>query len=94
MTAAPSSKAFAAAAGRRKASQPAAAPPAASQRKYTVLLDADLADSVDLALMKARRLTGHKVDRSAVVRELLAMLTDDPTLLDSVVERLDRQSPL
>lgn len=88
MTTAPSSKAFAAAAGRRKTSHPTAAPTPQGQRKYTVLLDADLADSVDLALMKMRRLTGRKVDRSAVVRELLAMLTDDPTLLDSVVERL------
>lgn len=92
MTAAPSSEAFAAAASRRKpGGQTSTAPPPAGQRKYTVLLDDDLADSVDVALMKMRRQTGHKVDRSAVVRELLAMLTDDPTLLGAVAERLARQ---
>ncbi len=92
MTAAPSSEAFAAAASRRKpGGQTSTAPPLVGQRKYTVLLDDDLADSVDVALMKMRRQTGHKVDRSAVVRELLAMLTDDPTLLGAVAERLARQ---
>jgi hypothetical protein len=49
-----------------------------------VLLDGDLADSVDTAFIRLRRAVG----RRAVVRELLVMLTDDPTLATSVAERL------
>lgn len=83
----PTAAAFASAASRRT-KPTATATPAGEQRKYTVLLDADLADSVDTALIRLRRQVGRKVDRSAVVRELLVMLTDDPTLARSVAERL------
>jgi hypothetical protein len=56
--------------------------------KYTVLLDDRLADAFDEKLLAVRRQMGRKVDKSQVVRELLALLDEDSTLLAQVVDRL------
>lgn len=60
----------------------------AAPRKYTVLLDATRADAFDQLLLVIRRRTGKRVDKSHVVRELLALLDEDPALLGELVERL------
>lgn len=57
-------------------------------RKYTLLLDGPGADAFDLRLLTIRRAVGRKVDKSEVIRELLAMLDDDETILGQVAERL------
>ncbi len=69
--------------------RPAAAPTAvAAQRKYTVLLEAASADAFDEALLDLRRRTGKRVDKSQVVRELLALLAEDTALRKEVADRL------
>ncbi|MCA1706154.1 MAG: hypothetical protein LC808_23980 [Actinobacteria bacterium] len=77
---------FAAAASRRR--KPVPAKPASGQRKYTLLLDASIADDLHAALLQMRRQVGRPVDRSQVTRELYALLLEDPTLADQVVDRL------
>lgn len=78
---------YAAAAGRRK--PVVVSPPIAPvQRKYTVLIEEDLSDAADAQLLVLRRKLGKRVDRSTVVRELLAMLVEDPSISDAVAERL------
>lgn len=62
--------------------------PVGAPRKYTVLLDDTTADAFDVRLLAIRRQVGRRVDKSEVVRELLALLDDDPTVTDQVVERL------
>jgi len=78
---------FAAAAGRRRS--PATSPaPAAPSRKYTVILDGQAADTFNETLLRVRRQLGRRVDRSQVVRELLALLAEDPALTGQIVDRL------
>lgn len=79
-------KSFAAAASRRR--KPALAKPTTGQRKYTLLLDATIADELDAALLQMRRQVGRPVDRSQVTRELYALLLEDPALAEQVADRL------
>lgn len=83
-----SADAFAAAARRTRPqpSKPAATPPA--QRKYTVLIDAELADDFDASLLQFRRRAGRRVDKSEVIRELVSLFNEDPSLADQVADRL------
>lgn len=62
--------------------------PVAAPRKYTVLLDAASADAFDQAVLALRRRTGRRIDKSQVVRELLALLAEDEALLEQVAEQL------
>lgn len=78
---------FAAAAGRRR-SPTAVAAPASPPRKYTVILDGHAADTFDETVLRLRRQIGRRVDRSQVVRELLALLAEDPALADQIVDKL------
>jgi len=77
---------FAAAAARRR--KPERSKPVSGQRKYTLLLDASIADDLDAALLQMRRQVGRPVDRSQVTRELYALLLEDPTLTEQVADRL------
>jgi hypothetical protein len=57
-------------------------------RKYTVLFDNEAATSFDESVLKLRRRTDKKVDKSQVVRELVILLDEDPSLLEQVASRL------
>lgn len=67
---------------------PAPAPPAMPTRKYTVLLDGTAADAFDETVLTLRRRTGQRVDKSQVVRELVQLLSEDPTLVQQLADRL------
>jgi len=57
-------------------------------RKFTILLDLDVSEAFDADLSKVRRASGRTVNKSDVVRELLAALHEDPSLLRLVADRL------
>lgn len=79
---------FAAAAKRTRRPAPKPAPTTATQRKYTVLLDAELADDFDGSLLHFRRQVGRRVDKSEVIRELVSLFNEDPSLAEQVADRL------
>lgn len=56
--------------------------------KYTVLLSAHVAAELDEDLLKLRRQTGRKVDKSEVIRILIDLLHKDETLFDQVARRI------
>jgi len=62
--------------------------PVGSTRKYTVLLDAVIAADFDEDLLRLRRGTGKRIDKSQVVRELVSLLHEDPALMAEVTHRL------
>jgi len=67
----------------------AAAPtPSSVVRKFTILLDLDVSEAFDADLSKVRRAADRAVNKSDVVRELLAALHEDPSLLRLVADRL------
>ena len=78
---------FGAVARQRATPPPATLPPAAA-RKYTVILDGQAAETFDADLTRVRRAAGRVVSKSDVVRELLAVLNEDPALLADVSQRL------
>lgn len=74
---------------RQRTAPPAPVPaPAGSTRKYTVLLDAVIAADFDEDLLRLRRGTGKRIDKSQVVRELVSLLHEDPGLMAEVTHRL------
>jgi Arc/MetJ-type ribon-helix-helix transcriptional regulator len=77
---------FAAAAKRTR--RPVHKPAPAAQRKYTVLLDSELADDFDGSLLHFRRQVGRRVDKSEVIRELVSLFNEDPTLAKEIAGRL------
>ncbi len=62
--------------------------PVASTRTYTVLLDATIAADFDEDLLRLRRGTGKRIDKSQVVRELVSLLHEDPALMAEITHRL------
>lgn len=58
------------------------------QRKYTVLLAGEVADDLDGDVLRLQIATGRRVDKATVIRELVALLHEDPTLLAQVEDRL------
>ncbi len=56
--------------------------PVRSTSKYTLLLDARLATTLDELALRLRRRTGRRVEKSALLRALIMLAADDPTLLD------------
>jgi Arc/MetJ-type ribon-helix-helix transcriptional regulator len=82
-----SSARFAAAAKRTRRPVPKPAPATAAQRKYTVLLDSELADDFDGSLLHFRRQVGRRVDKSEVIRELISLFNEDPTLAEQIAGR-------
>jgi hypothetical protein len=79
---------FAAAAKRTRRSAPKPTPTMVAQRKYTVLIDSELADDFDGSLLHFRRQVGRRVDKSEVIRELVSLFNEDPTLAKQIAERL------
>jgi hypothetical protein len=79
---------FAAAAKRTRRPAPEPTPATAAQRKYTVLLDSELADDFDGSLLHFRRQVGRRVDKSEVIRELVSLFNEDPTLVKEIADRL------
>ena len=77
---------FAAVAAQRPTIPPAAT--GSGTRKYTVLLDSEIASNFDEDLLRLRRNTGKRIDKSQVVRELVALLHEDPALMAEVGQRL------
>jgi hypothetical protein len=57
-------------------------------RKYTLLLAGDVADALDADVLRMQVATGRRVGKAEVVRELVALLHEDPTLLAQVEDRL------
>lgn len=86
---------FGAAATRRRVTQrPVPAPPApgiADRRKYTIRIDPDPADRFERAVLQLTVDVGRKLDKSEVMRELLDLFVDDPTVAASVTDRLRRR---
>jgi hypothetical protein len=56
--------------------------------KYTALLDAETAAAFDELALTARRRTGKKVDKSAILRVLILLTADDASLRDQVFDEL------
>lgn len=77
-----------AAAGTRPGTRPTppAAPPARGGRvvKYTVQLDQTDEDTIQDFVYRARRELGMQVDKSDAYRAFLALLRDDPELVERV----------
>jgi hypothetical protein len=64
--------------------------PASEQQpsKFTVLLDADAAAGFDELALHARRTLGRRVQKSDLVRALIHLVNDDPTIRDALLEEL------
>jgi len=75
-------------------STPAAGVPVSPKQersKYTLLLDPEEAVSLDQLVLSARRQLGRKVDKSTLLRVLVALAADDPALLAQVVGEIRRR---
>lgn len=79
---------FGAAAALRTGPKPPPGSDGEELRKYTVKLTTTLANQFDEDLLAIRRSTGKKVDKSEIVRILVTLLHDDPTLMAAVVHQL------
>lgn len=78
----------------RPASRPSPAAPAGERpSKFTVLLDQDQAADADSLQLTIRRQLARRVDKSEIVRALLALAADDLTLRQQLVDELRRQRP-
>lgn len=53
--------------------------------KYTALLDPDAAASFDELALFARRATGTRVDKSALLRAMIRLTADDASLREQVI---------
>lgn len=62
--------------------------PASDLSKFTVLLDGEEAATFDQLALDVRRLLGRRVVKGDLVRALVALAGDDPTLRDQVVAEL------
>jgi len=73
-----------------KRTAPTPTPGSAGERmsKYTVLLRTRVATDLDEDLLRLRRETARKVDKSEVIRTLIDLLHTDETLFDQVARRL------
>ena len=79
---------FGAAAAKRTGPTPTPGSDGEVVRKYTILLSTAVANALDEDVLNIRRKVGKKVDKSEVVRILVGMLHDDPTVSDAVAARL------
>lgn len=71
--------------------EPVAAEPKPKPSKYTLLLDDADAAVFDGLALSARRQLGRRVGKSDLVRVLVHLAADDPTLLTQVVDELRRR---
>jgi hypothetical protein len=59
-----------------------------STSKFTVIFERSEAEALDEFVLRARRHAGRKVDKSEIIRALLALVHEDPTLAATLFERL------
>lgn len=69
---------------------PGAPPPGPARSKFTVLLDSELAAGFDELALRLRRVLGRRVGKADVVRALVLLAGDDPTLFDQLAAELQR----
>lgn len=62
------------------------------KRKYTILLTAAMSADLEDDALTISRQVGRRVDKSDVLRALVAMLHADPTLVDEVSRHLRDQA--
>ncbi len=79
---------FAAVAAQRSGPTPTPGSTNEAKRKYTVLLTERQAVDLDGDITQLRRRLGKRVDKSVVIRELVALLHEDPALFEHVVTRI------
>lgn len=58
--------------------------------KYTLLLDPDEAGAFDEVTIRLRRKLVRRVDKAEVLRAMISMLADDPSLLNDLSEQMRR----
>lgn len=75
---------FGAAAAKRTGPTPTPGSDGEAVRKYTILLSTTVANGLDEDVLNIRRKVGKKVDKSEIVRILISMLHDDPTISDAI----------
>lgn len=63
-------------------------PVTVTQRKYTVLLTNDVSDNLDADVLNISRQVGRRVTKSEVLRVLISIMHDDPSLLEKVTDGL------
>jgi hypothetical protein len=66
----------------------ASAGQAKSASKFTIIFERREAEVLDEFVLQARRHAGRKVDKSEIIRALLALVHEDPTLAAAVFEKL------
>ena len=66
----------------------ASAAQAKGTSKFTVIFARRDAEALDEFVLRARRHAGRKVDKSEIIRALLALVHEDPTLAAAVFEKL------
>lgn len=71
-----------------RATAPAAADVHRPPRKYTLILPGALAHDLDADLFRLQAETGRRVDKSVLIRELVGLLHEDPTLYAQLRDRL------
>lgn len=89
---------FGRAASPTKAHQPDTSSPIAEETpgepkgsKFTVIFSREDAEAFDEFLLGARRHLGRRVDKSEVVRCLLQLAYDDPSLEQELLDRLEKR---
>lgn len=65
---------------------PATGRRADGRSKFSMLFDADGAADFDQLATRTRRMLGHRVGKSVIIRELVALAADDQSVLAQVVE--------
>jgi hypothetical protein len=64
----------------------------APKSKFTITFDRSDAEALDEFVLQARRRLGHKVDKSQIIRTLLALAYEDEMLARTVFDRLSQPS--
>jgi hypothetical protein len=62
----------------------------AGMSKYTVLLDGETAAAFDELALIARRRTGVRIEKSALLRVLIRLAADDAALREQVIDEVTR----
>jgi hypothetical protein len=84
---------FGAVAAERKAPTPTPGSSGEKMSKYTILLSPRVATELDEDVLRLRRQTGRKIDKSEIIRALVQLLHSDESLFNEVVGRLTGTTP-
>lgn len=60
--------------------------------KYTALLDAETAEAFDELALIARRKLGRKIDKSTIIRVLIRMASDDPSVRERMLGEVGKRA--